>query len=52
MQQLKVKFLSNYPSELLNADVMPSLRLLSLVHIEKAELEMGALAFEDVSLQS
>lgn len=32
VQQLKVKFLSNYPSELLNADVMPSLRLLSLVH--------------------
>ena len=32
IQELKAKFLKDYPSELLNSDTMPSTRLLSLVY--------------------
>ena len=32
IKQLKIKFLQNYPSELLTPETMPSTRLLSLVH--------------------
>ena len=49
IDQLKSKFLANYPSELVNHDTMPSTRLLSLAHHQLLKKQHTVLDSMEVS---